>query len=103
MGEPVVEWWRTHRARRRGHAAAGEAAVSRADLETALVEFYAHVDAAPREAMREAARWRAEAMDLSDVWVAAGGDLADPHLTAEPCALVASHTALLDAYSRVEA
>jgi hypothetical protein len=101
--ELEVEWWRIHRARQRGNAAAGEAVVSRADLQGAVVELYAHVYAAPREALREAARWRAEAMDLSDAWVAGGCDLADPRLAAERRALVASYSALLDAISRVAA
>ena len=92
-----VEWWRIHRARQRDDAA------PRADLERALVDLYAHVYSAPQEVMREAARWRAEAMDLSDAWVAGGCDLADPRLAAERRALVASYAALLDAVSRVAA
>lgn len=95
--ELEVEWWRIHRARQRDDAA------SRADLERALVDLYAHVYSSPREAMHEAARWRAEAMDLSDAWVAGGCDLADPRLAAERRALVASYAALLDAVSRVPA
>lgn len=90
-----VEWWRIHRARQR------DATASRAELEDALVDLYAHVYSAPRGLVREAARWRAEAMDLSDAWVAAGCDLSDPQLAAERRALVASYSALLDAVSRV--
>lgn len=101
--ELEVEWWRIHRACQRGTPQAPEAAVSRADLEAALVDLYAYVYTAPREATRAAARWRAEAMDLSDRWVAGGCDLADPRLAAERRALVASYTALLDAISRVPA
>lgn len=92
--ELEVEWWRLHRAHQRDGGA------TRADLERALVELYAHVYSAPREAMQEAARWRAEAMDLSDAWVAAGCDLVDPRLAAERRALVASYAALLSAVSR---
>ena len=92
-----VEWWRLHRAHQRGGAA------TRADLEHALVDLYSYVYSAPQETMHEAARWRAEAMDLSDAWVAAGGDLADPRLAAERRALVASYAALLDAVRRVPA
>jgi hypothetical protein len=95
--ELEVEWWRIHRAHQHQDAA------SRADLERALVDLYAHVYSAPREAMHEAARWRAEAMDLSDAWVAGGCHLADPRLAAERRALVASYAALLDAVSRVPA
>jgi hypothetical protein len=95
--ELEVAWWHLHRKRQRA------AAASRDDLESALVDLYTHVYSAPREEMREAARWRAEAMDLSDAWVAAGCDLADPQLAAERRALVASYSALLDTVSRVRA
>lgn len=95
--ELEVEWWRIHRAHQRADSA------TRGELEHALVELYAHVYSAPRSTMREAARWRAEAMDLSDAWVAAGCDLADPRLAAERRALVASYAALLDSVSRVPA
>jgi hypothetical protein len=90
-----VEWWRLHRAHQRDDAA------TRSELERALVDLYSYVYSAPRESMHEAARWRAEAMDLSDVWVAGGCDLADPRLAAERRALVASYSALLDAVSRI--
>jgi hypothetical protein len=93
--ELEVEWWRLHRAHQRNDAA------TRADLERALVDLYAHVYAAPPESLHEAARLRAEAMDLSDAWVAAGCDLADSRLAAERRALVASYAALLDAVSTV--
>ncbi len=93
--ELEVEWWRVHRDRQR------EGGASLEQLETALVDLYSEVYSAPREAMAAAARWRAEAMDHSDAWVAAGCDLADPLLAAERRALVASYAALLDAVSRV--
>jgi hypothetical protein len=93
--ELEVEWWRLHRAHQRDDAA------TRAELERALVDLYSHVYSAPRESMHDAARWRAEAMDLSDAWVAGGCDLADPRLAAERRALVASYSALLDAVTRV--
>ena len=86
-----VEWWRIHRVRQRDDAA------GRADLEQAVVDLYAHVYSTPRDSVREAARCRVEAMDLSDAWVAGGCDLADPRLAAERRALVASYAALLDA------
>lgn len=95
--ELEVEWWRLHRARQRDDD------TSRAELEQALVDLYAYVYSAPADVMHEPARWRAEAMDLSDDWVAAGCDLDDPRLAAERRALVASYTALLDAVSRVRA
>ena len=95
--ELEVEWWRLHRAHQRDDAA------TRGDLERALVDLYSYVYSAPPESMHEAARWRAEAMDLSDAWVAGGCDLADPRLAAERRALVASYSALLDAVSRIPA
>ena len=93
--ELEVEWWRVHRAHQRDDAA------TRGDLERALVDLYSYVYSAPPESMHEAARCRAEAMDLSDAWVDAGCDLADPRLAAERRALVASYAALLDSVSRV--
>lgn len=89
-----VQWWRVHRARQH------DPGVSRADLEGAVADLYAHVYSAPSGAMDGAARWRVEAMDLSDAWVAEGCDLADPRLAGERRALVASYAALLDAVSR---
>jgi hypothetical protein len=50
--------------------------------------------------MRPAAAARVEAMDLSDAWVKAGCDLANPLLAAERRALVASYTALRSAVSK---
>jgi hypothetical protein len=99
--ELEVEWWRVHRAHQRDSVDATTGTPTREDLERALVDLYSHVYSAPREAMAPAARWRAEAMDHSDAWVAAGCDLADPRLAAERRALVASYAALLDAVSRI--
>lgn len=95
--ELEVRWWRIHRERQRDDAA------SRAELETALVDLYCEVYSAPRPAMRAAAHWRAEAVDLSDDWVAAGCDPTDARLAAERRALVASYSALLDAVSHAPA
>jgi len=95
--ELEVEWWRLHRAHQRDSAA------TREDLERSLVDLYSHVYSAPRDSVQEAARRRAEAMDVSDAWVAAGCDLDDPRLAAERRALVTSYSALLDAVGRVPA
>ena len=95
--ELEVEWWRVHRLRQR------EGGTSREELERALVDLYSYVYTAPPDSMQEAARWRAEAMDLSDAWVAAGCDLTDPRLSDERRALVASYAALLDSVARVPA
>lgn len=90
-----VRWWRLHRDRQRADGA------SRAELERALVELYAHVyGIADPDVLLPAARARVEAMDLSDRWVAAGTDPGDPLLAAERRALVASYSALLDALTR---
>ena len=95
--ELEVEWWRLHRAHQRDDAA------TRGELERALVDLYSYVYSASPETMHEAARLRAEAMDLSDAWVAGGCELPDPQLAAERRALVASYSALLDAVSRIPA
>ena len=50
--------------------------------------------------MRPAAQARVDAMDLSDRWVEAGCDLADPLLQQEREKLVASYTALRAAVYR---
>jgi len=92
--ELEVEWWRLHRERQHDPDVAERAVV------TALVDLYSYVYAAPPGSMRDAARYRVEAMDLSDRWVEAGCRADDPLLAAERRALVASHSALLHAVSR---
>jgi len=47
-----------------------------------------------------AAELRAEAMDVSDAWVAAGCDVDDPRLAQERALLVRSYAALLAAVHR---
>ena len=92
--ELEVEWWRVHRLHQREDAADVD------QLVDALDALYSFVYEVPARTMREAARLRAEAMDLSDAWVAAGCDLADPLLAQERLALVASFTALRDSVER---
>jgi hypothetical protein len=92
-----VEWWRVHRE----HQHDGD--VTTDDLVGALVDLYSYVYAAAPGAVRPAAEWRVEAMDLSDRWVQAGCSRTDPLLAAERRALVASYSALLDAVSRPQA
>ena len=92
--ELEVEWWRLHREHQH------DPDVPERALVTALVDLYSYVYAAPPDSMRDAARFRVEAMDLSDKWVAAGCRTDDPLLAAERRALVASHSALLEAVSR---
>jgi len=83
-----VEWWRLHREHQHDPDVSGEALVQ------SLVDLYSYVYDVPPDAVLEAARFRVEAMDHSDAWVAAGCDRDDPLLTAERRALVASHSAL---------
>jgi len=91
--ELEVEWWRLHRAHQHDPDVPAEALVG------SLVDLYSYVyDAAP-DSVRDAALLRVEAMDLSDQWVAAGCELADPLLAAERAALVASYTSLRAAVS----
>jgi hypothetical protein len=92
--ELEVEWWRVHREHQHDHDVPERALVA------ALTDLYAYVYAEPPEAMREAARRRVEAMDLSDRWVEAGRRLDDPLLEEERNALVASHSALLRAVTK---
>jgi hypothetical protein len=89
-----VEWWRLHREHQH------DPDVSKEALVQALVDLYSYVYDAPPDAVRDAARFRVEAMDHSDAWVANGCDLDDPLLTQERRALVASHTALRRAIGR---
>jgi hypothetical protein len=87
-----VEWWRAHREAQHG-ADAGP-------LIDALVNLYAYCYDADPAAVRLAATLRAEAMDVSDRWVAAGCDPADPRLAEERALLVRSYAALLAAVYR---
>jgi hypothetical protein len=88
-----VEWWRVHRE----HQHAGD---SPDGLVGALQDLYAYTYAADPAAVREAARLRAEAMDVSDRWVEAGSDPANPMLAQERALLVRSYAALLAAVHR---
>jgi hypothetical protein len=89
-----VEWWRIHRVHQR------ESGVSETDLVAAVAHLYAYVYAVPADSVVEAARLRVAAMALSDAWVGAGCDPADPDLASERRTLVASYTALREAIDR---
>jgi hypothetical protein len=91
--ELEVEWWRLHRAHQYGQA-------ETAELVTALDALYSYVYDVSEGAMRPAAQFRADAMDISDEWVRAGCALADPRLAAERRALIASYTALREGVER---
>jgi hypothetical protein len=70
------------------------------EIVESLNAVYAYVYDAPPSLTEKAARLRVEAMDLSDDWVQAGCDRADPRLAVEGRALVASYSALRDATAR---
>ncbi len=89
--ELEVEWWRAHR------AAQHDPSLGSSELVDALTALYAYVYRAPAEAVREAARLRAEAMVVSDGWVAAGCDPTSPDLREEGDLLVRSYRSLLAA------
>jgi hypothetical protein len=91
-----VDWWAAHRDRQ--HAPTGPDDTD--PLVTALARLYAYVYEAPEGAVRPAARLRAEAMDLSDRWVAAGAAPDSPLITAVRATLVRSYAALLAAVHR---
>ena len=82
-----VEWWRVHRATQHEGA-------SFDGLVDAVAALYAHVYAVPLEAVREAAVGRAEAMRISDQWVADGADPTSPAIADERAALVRGYRAL---------
>jgi hypothetical protein len=88
-----VEWWRLHRERQH------DLPVDSGQVVSALARLYAYANGVPQETVRDAARWRVRAMDLSDRWVAGGRRRDDPLLELERQALVRSHTALRDAVS----
>jgi hypothetical protein len=93
--ELEVEWWRAHReAQHDGGSGRSE------ELIVALRDLYAYSYAANPAEVRQAAVLRAEAMDVSDRWVNAGCDPADPLLAEERALLVRSYAALLAAVHR---
>jgi hypothetical protein len=94
--ELEVEWWRVHR---HGQRDDPEQPVER--LVDALTALYAHVYREPPARVRPAAQARAEAMTISDEWVASGADLASPSVRLERAALVRSYALLLGAVHRL--
>jgi hypothetical protein len=90
-----VEWWRAHReAQHRGGSG------SSSELVAALRDLYAYTYSVDPAEVEQAAGLRAEAMDVSDRWVEAGADSADPLLARERALLVRSYAALLAAVHR---
>ena len=90
-----VAWWRVHRDLQRERPQD-----DRGPLVDALATLYGYVYSCPAEDVRPAARLRAEAMRISDDWVAAGRDPASPLLSQEESALVRGYGALLAAVHR---
>jgi hypothetical protein len=90
-----VAWWRVHRDLQRERPQD-----DRGPLVDALTTLYGYVYSCPAEDVRPAARLRAEAMRISDAWVAAGCDPASPLLTQEESTLVRGYGALLAAVNR---
>ena len=88
-----IEWWRVHRAVQRGPEADRER--NRAGLVEALTDLYSYVYGDLRDDVRPAAALRAEAMDVSDQWVADGCRLGSPLVDRERELLVRSYAALL--------
>jgi hypothetical protein len=89
-----VAWWAVHRAHQKGESD------DSAPLVDALSTLYACVYGVEQATVRMAARQRAEAMNISDKWVAGGCDPKSPLLPAERAALVRSYAALLTAVHR---
>lgn len=83
-----IAWWRAHRDGRRD------------ELVEALTDLYSYVYGDERDAVRPAAALRADAMDVSDQWVAEGCDLDSPLVTQERELLVRSYAALLSVVHR---
>ena len=89
-----VDWWRVHRERQHAAQPAGD---DPDELVGALTRLYTFLYDEPEAAVRLAAVYRTEAMDLSDQWVAEGCRPDSPLLAREHAALVRSYAALLAA------
>jgi hypothetical protein len=90
-----VEWWRAHREDQ--HDGSDDSAEG---LIVALRDLYSYSYGADPADVRQAAELRAEAMDVSDRWVAAGRDPEDERLAQERALLIRSYAALLAAVHR---
>ena len=88
-----VDWWAAHREHQQ-HPDGSSAVVP------ALARLYAYLYSVDEAAVRPAAELRAEAMDLSDEWVAQGCPPHSSLIAAERAALVRSYASLLAAVHR---
>jgi hypothetical protein len=103
-----IAWWRAHRAVQRGPERPWERGGGpgadrdrqREELVEALTDLYSYVYGDERDDVRPAAALRAEAMDVSDQWVAEGCDLDSPLVVQERELLVRSYAALLSVVHR---
>jgi hypothetical protein len=95
--ELEVGWWDVHRRHQHGDPITAE------QLTDALSALYAYVYDVPAASVRRGADLRREAMDVSDAWVEAGRNPADPAIARERRLLVASYTALREALDRTAA
>lgn len=93
-----VAWWRAHRAVQRDPGPDRDR--HRTELVEALADLYSYVYGDPRDDVRPAAALRADAMDVSDQWVAEGCDLDSPLVIQEQELLVRSYAALLSVVHR---
>ena len=89
-----VEWWRAHRDAQDGRPGGKD------ELVGALRDLYVHVYSADPADVQRAAELRAQAMDVSDRWVAAGREPEDRLLDEERALLVRSYASLLAAVHR---
>jgi hypothetical protein len=89
-----IAWWRAHREHQ--HPDHYPAAADRGHLVDALAALYAHVYSVPAATVYDAAAARAEAMDISDRWVAAGCDPRSPLIDDERHALIRGYRHLRD-------
>jgi len=87
-----IEWWRAHRYLQRESPDG-----SVAPLVDALANLYAYVYSIPVDRVRSAASHRAQAMVISDEWVADGCDPASPAVAAERDELIKGYSLLRDA------
>lgn len=86
-----IGWWRAHREMQHRDA---DPDATKERLVDALAALYAHLYAVPAGSVRAAAQGRADAMAVSDDWVAAGRDPRSPAIEVERHALVRGYTAL---------
>ena len=93
-----IAWWRAHRDVQRGPGADRDR--HRTELVEALADLYSYVYGDERSEVRTAAVLRADAMDVSDQWVAEGCDLDSPLVIQERELLVRSYAALLSVVHR---